>query len=78
MLIVPRAPGAGVRKPPREETALGGRTAEPRLYGDLIAADEAREQVREDRVQWRAAIWLRSKRLDKGATRAFMPVFDGL
>ena len=32
-------PAAGVRKPPREETALGERRAVPRVvYGDLRAA----------------------------------------
>ena len=54
---------AGVRKPPREETALGDARQRSGHYGDLVAADEAREHVREDGVQWRAAIWLRSKRL---------------
>lgn len=31
---------AGVRKPPREETAHGGREWRGRLYGDLSAAGE--------------------------------------
>jgi hypothetical protein len=34
MTVAPRTPGAGVRKPPMEETAGGGRV---RRYGDLTA-----------------------------------------
>ena len=41
MTTVPHTPGAGVRKPPREETAGDEAAAVPRArrYGDLSAAD---------------------------------------
>ena len=39
MKVEPRA-GAGVRKPPREETAGGGPGWRGVVYGDLSAADE--------------------------------------
>ena len=48
MTAVPHAPGAGVRKPPRDETAGSGQRSCSRLYGDLGAADEAREGSRRD------------------------------
>ena len=38
--------GAGVRKPPREETAGGARGWRGVDYGDLSAADEVREWIR--------------------------------
>jgi hypothetical protein len=40
MTVARRAPGAGVRKPPKEETAGGGRGCRVLGYGDLSAADE--------------------------------------
>lgn len=55
MRVVPRTSGAGIRKPPREETALEGR--KPRLgnvercgrrYGDLSAAGELSDLDRAD------------------------------
>jgi len=39
MKVARRAPGAGVRKPPREETAGGGRGWRGVDYGDLNATD---------------------------------------
>jgi len=41
-------PAAGVRKPPREETAHGGRGWCGMLYGDLSAASELADGVRTD------------------------------
>jgi hypothetical protein len=46
MTVARRAPGAGVRKPPREETAGGGRGCRGLCYGDLSAADEVGEWSR--------------------------------
>jgi len=46
MTVVRRAPGAGVRKPPMEETAGGGRGWRGLGYGDLSAADEVSEWSR--------------------------------
>jgi hypothetical protein len=37
MMVVPRTPGAGVRKPPREETAGGEARLRVRRYGDFGA-----------------------------------------
>ena len=37
MKVAPRAPGAGLRKPPREETAGGVTKLRVRRYGDLDA-----------------------------------------
>jgi hypothetical protein len=39
MKVVRRAPGAGVRKPPMEETAGGVVKPRVRRYGDLDAGD---------------------------------------
>jgi hypothetical protein len=39
--------GAGVRKPPREETAMGDVLGAAR-YGDLSTADETSELVQDD------------------------------
>jgi hypothetical protein len=41
---------AGVRKPPREETAMGELRVCGALYGDLSAADEAFELESDDRM----------------------------
>jgi len=46
MTVARPAPGAGVRKPPREETAGGGRGCRGLGYGDLSAADEVGEWSR--------------------------------
>src|ERR1700690_997348 len=46
MTVVRRAAGAGVRKPPREETAGGGRGCRGLGYGDFSAADEVGEWSR--------------------------------
>jgi hypothetical protein len=48
MTVAPHARGAGVRKPPRDETAGSGQRSCSGLYGDLGAADEAREGSRRD------------------------------
>jgi len=55
---------AGVRKPPREETA-GSDTWAVRhtRYGDLIGAGDAREGRRDGLAHWPAAMRLVSKRL---------------
>jgi hypothetical protein len=37
MLVGRRTPGAGVRKPPREETAGGVERSRVRRYGDFVA-----------------------------------------
>jgi hypothetical protein len=46
MTVGRRVRGAGVRKPPREETAGGGRGSRGVRYGDLSAADEVCEWSR--------------------------------
>ena len=50
MMRAPRIAGAGVRKPPREETAMRERRVCGAHYGDLSAADEAFELVSDDRM----------------------------
>ena len=49
---VPRAPAAGVRNPPREETAIEGRRGCGERYGDLRAAADAGERSRGGRARW--------------------------
>src|ERR1700687_1534917 len=39
MTVVRHAPGAGVRKPPREETAIGGARRRLGRYGDLSGVE---------------------------------------
>ena len=46
MTVARRAPGAAFRKPPKEETAGGGRGCGGLGYGDLGAADEVGEWSR--------------------------------
>ena len=55
--------GAGVRKPPREETAGRDTRRFVTRYGDLIAADDAVERRRDDPAHWPTAKRLVSKGL---------------
>ena len=45
MKVARRTPGAGVRKPPREETAGGARGWRGVGYGDLSAADDVSDWI---------------------------------
>src|SRR5450756_2322534 len=54
--------GAGVRKPPREETAGGGRGWCGVDYGDLNAADEVGDWSWADPVSWPKRKWLMNER----------------
>src|SRR5512142_2691928 len=61
MTVARRAPGAGVRKPPREETEGGGRGCRGLGYGDLSAADEVGEWRRGAPASW----WMVKRLLDE-------------
>jgi len=55
--------GAGVRKPPREETAGRDTLWFVTHYGDLIAGDDAPERSQDDPARWPRALGLKRKRL---------------
>jgi hypothetical protein len=63
MMVARRTPGAGVRKPPREETAGGGRGWRGVDYGDLNAAGEVCEWSLADPAGWPWGKWLMNERL---------------
>jgi len=55
--------GAGVGKPPREETAGDGVELFGARYGDLVAADDAAERSRDDPTHWPTPMRLMIERL---------------
>jgi hypothetical protein len=63
MTEVQRALRAGVRKPPREETAGDGVERFGARYGDLSAVDGAAERMQDDRGRWPTAMGRMSKQL---------------
>ena len=62
MKVARRAPGAGVRKPPREETAEGGRGWRGVDYGDLNAAEGVCDWSGVGSASWRKRKWLMNER----------------
>jgi hypothetical protein len=78
MKVARRAPGAGVRKPPREETAEGGRGWRGVDYGDLNAAVGVCDWSGVGSASWRKRKWLMNGKRDFPRTLTPAVLTDGL